>query len=338
MEVGLPREILVTGATGFVGHHVAKRLIERGCEINVLSRPNSRRDNLNALPKGSYEVVEGDLTDAESLKRAMRGVRTLYHVAADYRLWSKDPQELYRANVDGTRTLLQIAMDSGVERVVYTSTVGALGIPKDGSCGTEDTPVSESNMIGHYKRSKFLGERAAQEFADRGLSLVIVNPSTPVGENDIKPTPTGRIILDFLNRKIPAYVDTGLNLIDVRDCAEGIILAGERGRSGERYILGNRNMTLQEMLEALSAITGLPAPKVRLPYGVAWLAVGIENVFADRILRREPEHPFEGVKMAKYKMFFDATKAVNELGLPQSDPREALRRAVEWFRENRYVK
>lgn len=338
MEVGLPREILVTGATGFVGHHVAKRLIERGCKINVLSRPNSRRDNLNALLKGSYEVVEGDLTDAESLKRAMRGVRTLYHVAADYRLWSKDPQELYRANVDGTRTLLQIAMDSGVERVVYTSTVGALGIPKDGSSGTENTPVSESNMIGHYKRSKFLGESAAQEFAGKGLSLVIVNPSTPVGENDIKPTPTGRIILDFLNRKIPAYVDTGLNLIDVRDCAEGIILAGERGRSGERYILGNRNMSLREMLEALSAITGLPAPKVRLPYGVAWLAVGIENVIADRILRREPEHPFEGVKMAKYKMFFDATKAVNELGLPQSDPLKALRRAVEWFRENRYVK
>ena len=336
--MGLPREILVTGATGFVGHHVAKKLIERGCEIKVLSRPNSRRDNLDALPRGRYEVVEGDLTDAESLKSAMCGVRTLYHVAADYRLWSRDPKQLYRANVEGTRTLLQIATDSGVERVVYTSTVGALGIPKDGSSGTENTPVSEANMIGHYKRSKFLGEQAAQEFAGKGLSLVIVNPSTPIGENDIKPTPTGRIILDFLNRKIPAYVDTGLNLIDVRDCAEGIILAGERGRSGERYILGNRNMTLREMLEALSEITGLPAPKVRLPYGFAWLAVGIENIVADRILRREPEHPFEGVKMAKYKMFFDATKAVKELGLPQSNPHEALRRSVEWFRENHYVK
>jgi dihydroflavonol-4-reductase len=192
-------------------------------------------------------------------------------------------------------------------------------------------------MIGHYKRSKFLAEAEALKFAAAGLNVVIVNPSTPVGENDIKPTPTGRIIVDFLNRRLPAYVDTGLNLIDVRDVAAGIVLAGEQGRSGERYILGNRNVTLKAMLDLLAEITGLPAPRVRMPYAAAWLAVGIENLVADRILRREPAHPFEGVKMARHRMFFDASKAVRELGLPQSPVEDALRRAVEWFRANGYV-
>jgi dihydroflavonol-4-reductase len=229
-------------------------------------------------------------------------------------------------------------MDEGVEKVVYTSSVGALGIPKDGTAGTEETPVSETDMIGHYKRSKFLAEQEAKRFAERGLPLVITNPSTPIGERDIKPTPTGQIIVDFLNRKMPAYVDTGLNLIDVRDVAIGTILAGERGRIGERYILGNQNTTLKQMLELLADITGLPAPKVRMPYAVAWLAVGIENIVMDRILRRAPAHPFEGVKMAKKTMFFDASKAVRELGLPQSPVREALSRAVDWFRANGYVK
>ena len=268
----------------------------------------------------------------------MQGCDTLYHVAADYRLWAKDPQELYRANVDGTRQLLEIAKSAGLRKIVYTSTVGALGIPHDGASGNEDTPVTVANMIGHYKRSKFLAEEAARQFAAEGLPVVIVNPSTPIGERDIKPTPTGQIIVDFLNRKMPAYVDTGLNLIDVRDCAAGILLAGERGRIGERYILGNRNTSMQEMLEMLAAITDLPAPKMKMPYALAWLAVGAENVVMDRLLNRAPAHPFEGVKMARHKMFFDASKAVRELGLPQSPVEDALKRAVEWFRANGYVK
>jgi dihydroflavonol-4-reductase len=329
---------LVTGATGFVGCHVAQLLASRGEKIRVLVREGSRRENLAGLPADLAEIVTGDLTDPKSLHDAMRGCSRLYHVAADYRLWSKDPGELYRANVDGTRSLLEAARDAGVERVVYTSTVGALGIPKDGTPGTEDTPVRESDMIGHYKRSKFQAEAEAARFAAEGMDLVIVNPSTPVGEQDIKPTPTGQIIVDFLNRRLPAYVDTGLNLIDVRDVAAGIVLAGEHGRAGERYILGNLNVSLKQMLEMLAAITAMPAPKVRLPYAVAWLAVGAENLFMEHILRREPAHPFEGVKMARYTMFFDPAKAVRELGLPQSPVPAALRRAVEWFRANGYVK
>ena len=329
---------LVTGATGFVGFHVAQQLVARGETVRVLARPNSRLDNIHALGKTNVELVYGDLTDGESLRQAIRGCDTLYHVAADYRLWAKDPQELYRANVDGTRQLLAIAKEAGLQKIVYTSTVGALGIPHDGTSGNEDTPVAVENMIGHYKRSKFLAEEAVRQFAGEGLPVVIVNPSTPVGERDIKPTPTGQIIVDFLNRKMPAYVDTGLNLIDVRDCAAGILLAGERGRIGERYILGCRNTSMREMLQMLATITGLPAPKVKMPYALAWLAVGAENMIMDRVLNRAPAHPFEGVKMARHKMFFDASKAVKELHLPQSPVEDALQRAVEWFRANSYVK
>lgn len=310
----------------------------RGERIRVLARPSSRRDNLADLEPECVEVVCGDLTDSESLREAVRDCAQVYHVAADYRLWARDPQELYRANVEGTRYLLQAARDAGVARMVYTSTVGALGIPRDGSSGTEETPVSEADMIGHYKRSKFLAEQEARRFAEEGLAVVIVNPSTPVGENDIKPTPTGQVIVDFLNRRLPAYVDTGLNLIDVRDVAAGILLAGERGRPGERYILGNVNLTLKAMLDLLAGVTGLPAPQVRMPYAVAWLAVGLENVVAERVLHRAPAHPFEGVKMARHHMFFDASKAVRELGLPQSPVQDALARAVDWFRANGYVR
>ena len=345
-QIGLPDaagaepctgRMLVTGATGFVGCHVARLLAAQDIELRVLARPGSRRDNLSDLPPDRTQIVEGDLTDPASLRAALEGCSRLYHVAADYRLWSKDPRELYRANVDGTRSILQAARDAGVRRVVYTSTVGALGIPHDGSPGTETTPVHEADMIGHYKRSKFLAEAEAARFAAEGFDVVIVNPSTPVGENDIKPTPTGQIIVDFLNRRVPAYVDTGLNLIDVRDAAAGIVLAGEHGRAGERYILGNRNITLKDLLGMLAGITGLPAPRVKLPYAVAWLAVGAENLFADYILRRAPAHPFEGVKMARHTMFFSPAKAVRELHLPQSPVEEALRRAVDWFRANGYV-
>ena len=321
-----------------MGCHVARQLVARGESVRALVRSNSRRDNLASLNPSLLEFVCGDLTDATSLREAIRGCQTLYHVAADYRLWAKAPQELYRANVDGTRSLLQAALDAGVEKVIYCSTVGALGIPHDGTPGNEATPVSEADMIGHYKRSKFLAEAEARSFVEQGLPIVIVNPSTPVGENDIKPTPTGQIIVDFLNRKLPAYVDTGLNLVDVRDVAAGMLLAAERGRIGERYILGNQNVTLKEILDILADITKLPAPKVQMPYFVAWVAVGIENVVADRILKRTPAHPFEGVKMARHKMFFDASKAVRELGLPQSPIQEALARAVDWFRTNGYVK
>ncbi len=327
----------MTGATGFVGSHVARQLVARGEPVRVLVRPQSRRDNLADLDPRLVTFVCGDLTDPASLREAVRGCDALFHVAADYRLWAKDPRELYRANVEGTRHLLQAALEAGVGRVIYTSTVGALGIPHDGTPGTEETPVSEADMIGHYKRSKFLAEQEARSFVEKGLDVIIVNPSTPVGENDIKPTPTGQIIVDFLNRKLPAYVDTGLNLIDVRDVAAGMLLARERGRTGQRYILGNQNLTLKEMLDLLAGITGLPAPKARMPYAVAWLAVGLENVFAERVLHRAPLHPFEGVKMARHKMFFDPSKAVRELGLPQSPVRDALARAVAWFREHGYV-
>ena len=328
---------LVTGSTGFVGSHVARLLVDRGEKVRLLVRKSSRVENLTALDARLAERFVGDLTDPASLKEAVKGCDTLYHVAADYRLWARDPQELYRANVEGSRQLMAAARDAGMTRIVYCSTVGALGIPHDGSSGNEETPVSESNMIGHYKRSKFQAERVVQQFAQEGLPVVIVNPSTPVGEQDLKPTPTGQIIVDFLNRRLPAYVDTGLNLVDVRDVAMGMLLAAEHGVPGQRYILGNENFTLKQMLELLADITGLPAPRVQMPYGVAWLAVGIENLIVSGLLRRTPAHPFEGVKMARHKMFFDPSKAVRELGMPQSPVRTALERAVEWFRANGYV-
>ena len=327
---------LVTGGTGFVGSHVARLLVERGETVRALARPNSRKDNLAALNSRLLEIVPGNLTDPASLRNALRGCDTLYHIAADYRLWAKDPQELYRANVEGTRDLLQAALDAGVGKVVYTSTVGALGVPHDGSPGTETTPVTESAMIGHYKRSKFLAEEEARSFVAKGLPVVITNPSTPVGERDIKPTPTGQIIVDFLNRRMPAYIETGLNLVDVRDVAAGTILAGERGIPGERYILGNRNLTLGEIFGMLSEIAKIPAPKVKMPYAVAYLAVGIENLAA-KAMNKAPAHPFEGVKMARHKMFFSAERAVHELGLPQSPVEAALERAVDWFLANGYV-
>ncbi|MCW3096695.1 MAG: hopanoid-associated sugar epimerase [Chthonomonadaceae bacterium] len=328
---------LVTGSTGFVGSHVARLLVQRGDRVRLLVRKTSRVENLAALDPRLAERFIGDLSDSASLRDAVRGCDRLYHVAADYRLWARDPQELYRANVEGTSQLMAAARDEGMTRIVYCSTVGALGIPHDGSPGNEETPVSESDMIGHYKRSKFQAERAVRKFASEGLPVVIVNPSTPVGEQDLKPTPTGQIIVDFLNRRLPAYVDTGLNLVDVRDVAMGMLLAAEHGVIGQRYILGNENFTLKQMLELLAEITGLPAPKVQMPYGVAWLAVGMENLIVSGLLRRTPAHPFEGVKMARHKMFFDPSKAVRELGLPQSPVRTALERAVEWFRANGYV-
>ncbi len=325
---------LVTGGTGFVGAHVVRALLAQGRSVRCLVRAESRRDNLEGLP---VEIVSGDLTDPASLSRALSGVHTLYHVAADYRLWTKDPEELYRSNVGGTENVLAAAAGAGVSKVVYTSSVAALGLKDDGSAGDEATPVVRERIIGHYKKSKFDAERVAQRWAARGLPLVIVNPSTPIGERDIKPTPTGQLIVDFLNGRLPAYVDTGLNLVDVRDVAAGHLAAAERGRVGERYILGHLNMTLKEILDALAGLTGLPAPRVRLPHWVPLGAAAVATGVA-RVTGRPPRVSLESVRMSTHRMFFDAGKAVRELGLPQTPVEEPLARAVAWFREKGYVR
>lgn len=326
---------LVTGATGFVGSHVARQLVERGDTVRVLVRRSSKVDNLASL---DVEPFYGDLQDPESLAQAVKGCERVFHVAADYRLWSRDPRDLYRSNVDGTLNLLRAAKSENVERFIYTSTVGALGIPACGAPGTEETPVKLDDMAGHYKRSKFLAEQEARRFArEESVPVVIVNPSTPVGENDIKPTPTGKIVVDFLNRKMPAYIHTGLNLVDVRDVAAGHLLAAEKGKIGERYILGNQNVTLKELLDTLADITGLRAPRIRMPFGVAYALARVDTLIFGTILRRDPHIPLEAVKMARKHMYFDASKAVRDLGLPQSPINEALAREVDWFRTHGYV-
>jgi dihydroflavonol-4-reductase len=325
---------LVTGGTGFVGTHIVRALLARGSSVRCLARPASRRENLAGL---DVEIVPGDLTDPASLARAMQGVSTLYHVAADYRLWAGDPQELYRANAGGTENILRAVSEAGVSRVVYTSSVAALGLTEDGSPATEETPVAREQIIGHYKKSKFDAERVALGWARKGLPVVVVNPSTPVGERDIKPTPTGRMIVDFLNRRMPAYVDTGLNLIDVRDVAAGHLAAAAKGKPGERYILGHRDMTLKQILDALALLTGLPAPTVRLPHWIPLTAAAVATGIA-RLTGRPPRISLESVRMSTHRMFFDASKAVRDLGLPQTPVEEPLARAVAWFRANGYVR
>jgi dihydroflavonol-4-reductase len=281
------------------------------------------------------EPVAGDLADRESLERAMAGVRTVYHCAADYRLYARDPREIYAANVDGTENVMRAAANVGVARVVYTSSVGALGLKRDGAAD-ESTPVSIRDMVGHYKRSKYLAERVAEAWAAKGLGVVVVNPATPIGEYDVKPTPTGDMIVRFLARRMPAYVDTGLNVVDVRDVAEAHVLAAERGRVGERYILGCRNMTLKEILDVLAALTGLHAPRLRLPH---WLPLGVAAIDTTlaRLFGRTPEVPLEGVSMSARRMYFDSSKAVRELGMPQRPVEAAFERAVLWFRGEGYV-
>jgi dihydroflavonol-4-reductase len=324
---------LVTGGTGFVGTHVVRALLARGHAVRCLARRGSRRDNLAGL---DIEVVEGDLTDPASLARAAKGASTLYHVAADYRLWTRHRGDLHRSNVDGTENVLRAAADADVAKVVYTSSVAALGLV-DGGSADETTPVVRDRIIGNYKKSKYDAERVADAWAGKGLPVVIVNPSTPIGERDIKPTPTGQMIVDFLNRKMPAYVDTGLNLVDVRDVAAGHLLAAETGKVGERYILGHRNMTLKEILDALSTLTGIPSPTVKLPHWIPFAAAAIDTAFA-RVSWRAPHVSIDSVRMSTHRMFFDASKAVRELGLPQTPVEEALGRAVAWFRENGYVR
>ena len=326
---------LVTGATGFLGNHVARQLVAAGQSVRVLVRATSNLSSLEGLPA---ERVTGDLQDAASLDRAMQGVRRLYHVAADYRLWAQNPQEIYASNVEGTRRLLEVAARAGVERVVYTSTVATLAVPVPGAAlPDEDTRASLSQMIGHYKRSKFLAELEAVKAAAAGVPVVIVNPTAPVGPGDWKPTPTGRIIVDFLNGRMPAYVDTGLNLVAAEDCAAGHLLAAERGRVGERYILGSRNMTLKEILGSLASITGRPAPRVRLPHAVA-LAAGYADELFSRLTGREPQIPLEGVRMSRHRMFVASDKAERELGYRPGAVEPALERAVRWYSEHGYLR
>jgi dihydroflavonol-4-reductase len=325
--------VLVTGGTGFVGANLVRELLADGHTVRVLARPGGDR---RALEGCAVDLVEGDLLDAASLRAAVSGVRHVYHVAADYRLWAPDLQVLYRANVDGTRHLLAAASEAGAERIVYTSTVGALGIPKDGTPGDEKTPVSLADMVGAYKASKFLAERVADEWAARGAPVVIVNPSTPIGPWDVKPTPTGQMVVDFLNGKMVGSVDTGLNVVHVRDVARGHILAAEKGRVGERYILGHRNLPLLEIFQMLSTLTGVPAPRFRVPYAVAWMAAAaMEGV--SRITRRPPAVPLTAVRMSRKRMYFSAEKAVRELGLPQTPAETALKDAVAWFTARGYA-
>jgi len=324
---------LVTGATGFVGSHVARQLVSAGQSVRVLVRTNS---NLEALAGLHVEYFEGDLRDQQSLERAMYGIRSVFHVAADYRLWTPRPEELYEINVEGTRKLLAAAQHARVERIVYTSTVATIAVPRDGALPNEGTQATLDEMIGHYKRSKFLAERVAVEGVSAGLPVVIVNPTAPVGPWDWKPTPTGRIILDFLKGKMPAYVDTGLNVAPVEDIAAGHLLAAEKGRIGQRYILGGRNMTLKQILDALSAITGRPAPRLRLPHAVA-LAAGYADQWFSRIAGREPQIPVEGVKMSRHRMFVESNKAEHELGYKPTSVEAALERAVSWYQQHGYL-
>ena len=326
-------DALVTGGTGFVGANVVRELLAQRRGVRVLARPRGDRRALAGL---DVEICEGDLLDAASVQRAVKGVDVVFHVAADYRLWAPDSEELHRVNVGGTRAVLEAAGAAGVSRVVYTSTVGALGIPEDGVPGTEETPVSLRDMIGPYKVSKFLAEQVALGFAHQGLPVVVVNPSAPVGPWDVKPTPTGRMIVDFLEGRMFATLDTGLNLVHVRDVARGHLLAAERGKIGEKYILGNRNLSLVEIGVLLSEITGMRPPRVRIPYWVAWgAALAMEA--AARIGGSPPRVSLTAVRMARKHMYFSPAKAVRELGLPQTDVREALRDATGWFRAHGYV-
>jgi len=324
----------VTGATGFLGSHVARQLLAAGAELRLLMRPTSRLDNITDLPA---ERVVGDLRDAESLRKGMSDCEYVFHVAADYRLWARNGQELYESNVDGTKNILQAARDSGVRRVIYTSSVATMGFGNNGHLTDEQSPVNLDNMIGDYKRSKFMAERLVVEAGLAGQNVVMVNPTTPIGERDIKPTPTGQIVVDFLKKKFPAYVDTGLNLVDVVDCADGHLLAMEKARPGERYILGSENLTLKQILDKLGDITGLPSPNIKVPYGVALAAGAWGSVVVGGMMKREPRATIEAVQMSRKKMFVSSSKAERELGWKPRGVDDALRRAAEWFQAHGYA-
>jgi dihydroflavonol-4-reductase len=324
----------LTGATGFLGSHVARVLAAQGADLRLLVRPTSNLKNLEGL---NAETVTGDLRDFASLEKAISGCEVVFHVAADYRLWVRDPAEMYRSNVEGTRAILDAARKNQVRCVVYTSSVATVGFTGNGHLADEDSPVVLADMIGHYKRSKFMAEQVALDAGRGAMRVVTVNPTTPIGEQDVKPTPTGRIVVDFLKRKFPAYVETGLNLVDVRECARGHIAALEKGKSGERYILGGENLTLKKILDKLGAISGLPSPTVKLPYFVAYIAGALDETVSGRLLGREPRATVETVRMGKKKMWASSDKAERELGWKIIPADDALRRAVEWFRTNGYA-
>jgi len=322
---------LVTGATGFVGSHLVRQLIERGDTVRVLVRPAS---SMRALAGCNVHVVRGDLRDASSVRDAVRGAQRVFHAAADYRLWTKDPAEVYETNVLGTQHVLA-AIDGGVERVVYTSTVATIAVPRD-HLPDETTDASVDEMVGHYKRSKWLAEHAVLAAAARGAPILVVNPTTPVGPGDWKPTPTGQVIVDFLCRRLPAYVQTGLNVVPVEDVARGHLLAAERGRIGGRYLLGGRNMTFKEILDSLAAISGQRAPRVCLPWQAA-MAIGYADQLVARVRGHEPRIPLDGVRMARHRMWVNCTRAEQELGFHAGSVEAALERAVQWYRQERYV-
>lgn len=324
---------LVTGATGFVGGAVARALVHAGVDVRILTRPESDLQNIRGL---SVERVAGDLRNPASLRTALTGCQHLYHVAAHYALWAKDPSIFYDINVTGTRNLLEAARKVGIERTVYCSTIGAVGLPPGGGLGTEETPVSLGQMAGHYKRSKYLAEQEVLKLAREGLPVVIVNPSAPVGAGDVKPTPTGQVIVDFMKGRMPAYIETGMNIVDVDDVAIGHLLAMQKGRQGERYILGCKNLMLREVFEILCKLTGIKAPSIKLPR-LAILPLAYVDQWVANLTGQPPRIPLEGVKMAKYKMHYDCSKAVKELGLPQTPPEIALEKAVRWFREHKYA-
>jgi dihydroflavonol-4-reductase len=324
----------ITGATGFVGSHVARALAAQGAELRLLVRSTSRTDNIADL---HAETAMGDLREPESLKKAMAGCDYVFHVAADYRLWVRDPEQMYRSNVEGTRAILRAAQESGVRRVIYTSSVATMGFTREGHIAREDSPVSIREMVGHYKRSKFMAEQIALEAGQNGASVVVVNPTTPIGEFDIKPTPTGRIIVDFLNRKFPAYVDTGLNLADVKEVARGHLLAMEKARPGQRYILGGQNLTLKQILDKLAALTGVRSPTMRVPHALAMGFAVFDQLFTGAIMGKEPRATIDAVKMGRKKMFASSAKAEHELGYKVLPVEDALRRAVDWFQTHGYV-
>jgi dihydroflavonol-4-reductase len=326
--------IFLTGATGFVGCHVARALAARGAELRMLVRQTSNLSNLEDI---AGDTCVGDLTRPDTLRSALQGCEAVVHVAADYRLWIRDPPAMYRANVDGTRDLLRLARETGVPRCVYTSSVATMHFRADGTAIDEDTPVSLADMVGHYKRSKFLAEREAVAAAQAGQQVVILNPTTPVGPNDSKPTPTGRILVDFLNRRFPAYVDTGLNLVDVTEVARTHADALTQGQSGRPYILGGENLTLKEILDRLAALTGIAAPTVRIPFAAAAAYAFFEEWITGRIRGREPRATLEQVRMGRKKMFASSARAERELGFRVAPVDPALRAAIEWFRARGYA-
>ena len=326
--------VFITGATGFVGGHVARRYAAEGASLRLLTRQTSRLDGLAGI---DAEMIKGDLREPEKLRSALTGCDALVHVAADYRLWVRDPEQMYAANVDGTREVLKLARETGVPRVVYTSTVATMAFKADGTIVNEDTPVTLADMIGHYKRSKFLAEQEAILAAKAGQHVMILNPTTPIGAGDAKPTPTGRIIVDFLNRKFPAYVDTGLNLVDVDEVARMHVVALDRGTPGERYILGGENLTLKQILDRMSAITGLPSPTMKVPHAVAMIFAFFDENITGKLLGKEPRATVEPVRMGKKMMFASSAKAERDLGFQVLPIYNAMRSAIEWFIANGYA-